>query len=87
MTFGDIQRLTADVDMTGESLAAFSRITEDCLFFEIGCNWRPRVRKSFVCKIIVHFLLSFKLLHYVTISNDDVTRHIQHGNFFVGLTF
>lgn len=72
--------------MVSKSLVAFSRITEQFLFFNLDQNLQPRVQRSYIIKTTIYFLLILKLLRLVTIDNEDVTQHIRHGNFFVGLT-
>lgn len=74
------------VNMANETLVAFSHITENFLYFKIGCNGQPRVRKCYVVKVVIYILFLFKMLRVAVINNDDISQQIQHGNFFIGFT-
>lgn len=71
--------------MAREQLYAFSRITEQFLFFDVH-GWQPKVRKSYAIKILVFILLTFKFVRFATTSNKDLAQHVEQGNFFVGFT-
>lgn len=75
--------------MTGEPLVAFSRVTDDYLFYKLDNNWRPAVRMRHACKAAVFYFLTFKMYQISMIDSareDALAQHVALGNGFLAFT-